>query len=132
MRNAAKLTREISFVSKKDGQVKVVTNDDEFKFSQKLEADDTVVRYQTSVPLENWTTRTYLAGIRKAYRETDWLTSFVVEYTDGTKAAYEIIRQYHLEKRADVEKLEISRRYWTAIGVDKWQLIVMKGAGHDN
>ena len=96
MRNASKITRGISFVSKKDRQVKVVTNDDEYKFAQKLEEDETVVCYHTSVSLENWTQRIYLTNIRKAYREAEWLTSFVVEYADGTTAAYEIIRLYHL------------------------------------
>lgn len=125
MRKANIITREIMFVSKKDGQFKVVTNDDELAFAQKLEADDTVIRYHTSVPLENFAQIIYLTNIRKAYREAEWLTSFVVEYADGTTAAYEIIRLYHLEKRAEVEKLEISRRYWTSVGVDKWQMIDM-------
>lgn len=131
MRNANKITMEIRFVSKKDGLVKLVSNRDELKFAQQLDEDDTVVRYQTSVPMENWTARTYSTGIRKTYRETKWLTSFIVEYTDGTKAAYEVIREYHLEKRAEVEKLEISRRYWTAVGMDKWKMILLKGTEHD-
>lgn len=125
MRKANIITREIMFVSKKDGQFKVVTNDDELAFAQKLEEDETVVRYHTSVPLKNFAQKIYLTNIRKSYRETEWLTSFVVEYVDGTNAAYEIIRPYHLEKRAEVEKLEISRRYWTSVGVDKWQMIDM-------
>lgn len=128
MRKANVITREIMFVSKKDGQKKIVNNDPEFKFAKQLEEDESVSCYCSSVQLENWFERISLSGIRKAYRETDWLSSFLVEYTDGSKAVFEIVRSYALKKRANIEKLEISRRYWTAVGVDKWQVVVVKGA----
>lgn len=127
MRKANVITREIMFISKKDGQKKVVNNDPEYKFAKQLEEDESVSCYYSSVPLENWVGRISLSGIRKAYRETEWLTSFLVEYTDGSKAVYEIVRSYALEKKANIEKLEISRRYWSTVGVDKWQLVVVRG-----
>ena len=58
---------------------------------------------------------------------TLWNTIFKfrdIEYL-GEKPLLEIIRPSDLEKRAEVEKLELSRRYWAMLGVVDWKVVVL-------
>ena len=53
----------------------------------------------------------------------------MVTLADGRKEIREIINSGQLRKRAVVEQLELSRRYWSALDVSDWKVVVdgMKG-----
>ena len=37
-----------------------------------------------------------------------------------------------LIKKADIQKLELSRRYWKRLDVDDWKVVVMARGGDDH
>ena len=43
---------------------------------------------------------------------------------DGRTAVREFIDAGDFTKKAGMEKLELSRRYWTALGISDWKLII--------
>ena len=65
-------------------------------------------------------------GIRKQYFEGQWASDFLIRYTDGTKGIREIVSKEMLDKRAVMEKLEFSRRYWSLSKVDNWKVVVIE------
>lgn len=44
-------------------------------------------------------------------------------FADGTAGIREIVREQQLKKRSVVEQLELSRRYWQAVGVHDWKIV---------
>ena len=52
--------------------------------------------------------------IRKDYFGVEWATDFVIHYVDGSMGIREIVTESMLSKRANIEKLEFSRRYWSS------------------
>lgn len=127
MRDINTKTREISFVSTKDNLQKTVTNDFERTFAITLDADENVISYDCSVILEDINSRVSLRGIRTRYRNVEWASSFYVRYKNGERVVYEIVCESWLEKLTVIEKLELSRRYWSAVGTVDWKMVVVRG-----
>lgn len=51
-------------------------------------------------------------------------SDFYIRHADGTAAVRELVSAADLTKRAEVEKLELSRRYWAALGVSDWKVVI--------
>ena len=66
------------------------------------------------------------AGIRPDYLLTGWATDFVLRYADGRKGVRELIQRQQLKKKAYVERLELSRRYWAATDTE-WMVVIVDG-----
>ena len=49
---------------------------------------------------------------------------FKLFFTDGHIGIREMILKRKLHERAYVEKLELSRRYWKAQGIEDWKLVM--------
>lgn len=64
------------------------------------------------------------AGIRTDYLQTGWSTDFVLRYADGRKGVRELILKEQLKKKAYVERLELSRRYWAATDTE-WMVVIV-------
>ena len=64
--------------------------------------------------------------IRKDYFKTEWASDFLVRFPDGRFGIREIISLEQLGKRAEMEKLEFSRRYWALENAAGWKVIVME------
>ena len=77
-------------------------------------------RYQFVSPLD----------IRKDYFDVEWATDFVIHYADGSIGIREVATEAMMAKRANIEKLEFSRRYWSVSESAKdWKIVLMeKGA----
>ncbi len=65
-------------------------------------------------------------GIRPAYCETEWTSDFLLRYADGRTGVRELVTAVgQLEKRAILERLEFSRRYWSVLDVSDWKVVVI-------
>ncbi len=116
--------RRIIFTSYKLGEPIIVTTDLEYNYAQMLERDISVKRFETMVPLTDWKERIQLKGIRTQYRKMEWLTDFRITYKRGNISIRELVKQSDLASRAVIEKLELSRRYWEAVGITDWKIVV--------
>lgn len=64
------------------------------------------------------------AGIRKLYFQTQWSSDFCIRFTDGRIGVRELAPSAALDKQAEVEKLELSRRYWAAMSITDWKVVL--------
>lgn len=117
--------RDISFRSLKNGCVVTVHNARARKVALLFESDENVIRYQTDVPVKYVDGCIDTKGIRPAFLDDRWRSDFLVEKTDGSKEVYEVTSKSFLERRATVEKYELSRRYWEAQNINKWSLYIV-------
>lgn len=111
-------------MSLKNGTTISVHNSLARRFAIILENDDTIRSYKTNIPLlelSKWIDKT---GIRPAYMDTEWTSDFMIEYNDGMCEVVEVEDAESLEKKATVEKLEISRRYWKANNINSWKIVI--------
>ena len=46
-------------------------------------------------------------------------------FADGRKGVRELAHRADLAKRAMVERLELSRRYWVARDIDEWKVVLV-------
>ena len=46
-------------------------------------------------------------------------------FADGRKGVRELVHREDLTKRAMVERLELSRRYWVARDIDEWKVVLV-------
>lgn len=83
--------------------------------------------YQTGCPLDaDIMGRKSRAGIRTDYLQSGWASDFVVRYADDHKGVRELIQRQQLKKKAYVERLELSRRYW-AVTDTEWMVVIVDG-----
>ena len=66
-----------------------------------------------------------LIGIRTSYLKEDWVSDFSVETIEGEILIIEAIAESKLKKKSEVEKLELSRRYWLSKGA-KWKVYIVE------
>lgn len=118
--------RTIRFFSQKNQEVLIVHSALAKKFAEHLEKDSAVKKYQTNVALENWKEYVSSAGIRKSYLTCEWTSDFLIEDENAQVSVREIVSASDLDKRAEVEKLEISRRYWKSVNVFSWQAVIVE------
>lgn len=119
--------RDISFYSSKNQNVICVHSREAREYAKILEQDDMVTNYEAGYVLEKERYQFVSPlDIRKDYFSTEWATDFVLHYADGTMGIREITTEASLLKRATVEKLEFSRRYWSASEAVDWKIVIME------
>lgn len=120
--------RDISFRSDKNGKVACVHSREAREYARILETDDTVERYDTCHLLDRERYQfVNPIDIRKDYFDVEWATDFVLYFVDGNIGIREIVTETMLSKRANIEKLEFSRRYWSVSeAVKDWKIVIMK------
>ena len=121
-------TRDIKFYSEKNQTMVMVHSKEARAYTKYLESMEQVASYVAGKPLD--AERLKLVSkvdIRGEYFETQWQTDFYLIFTDGTVGIRELATAGDLTKRAEVEKLELSRRYWLGAGVTNWKIVWMGG-----
>ena len=63
--------------------------------------------------------------IRRDYFKERWTSDFLLEYADGRKGIRELVFSSNLKKRAVIERLEFSRRYWKVLNIEDWKAVVI-------
>ena len=121
-------TRDIYFFSQKSNQMMCVHSERAREHARRLEEDGGVESYEVNVQL-NIDQYPYLSAvdIRASYFQTQWTSDFMVRYRDGRREIQEIVNVDDLKKRAVIEKLELSRRYWELMQVSKWCVVLESG-----
>ena len=119
-------SRMFRFYSPKNEKVVVVRTVDARDFARWLDEQDWVLSYVPSVPLDPEQVRSVCAsGIRRAYATESWCTDFHITGVDETQIVREILLRRFLDKKSEIEKLELSRRYWMARGVTDWKVVII-------
>lgn len=120
-----KKTRDIKFYSEKNKCMMCVHSAEARAYAGLLENDPMVASYETCVPLDTSLYAHILpVDIRAEYLTIPWASDFLIHFVDGHVGVREIVTDVKsIEKRAAVEKLELSRRYWRAAGVKEWRLV---------
>lgn len=125
MDRAGKRVRDISYHSPKNGGMVVVHSEAARAYSKYLEERPEVVSYEACKRLDatrlNSVQKT---DIRGEYFREQWSSDFYIRHADGTAAVRELVSATDLTKRAEIEKLELSRRYWAALGVNDWKVVI--------
>lgn len=125
--------RDIQFYSEKNETLMSVHSRDTKVYADLLEASPHVVKYRCLLPLEpSFMEEVSRLGIRPVYFETAWASDFWIENADGTTGIREVLPIRHPIKKAMIEKLELSRRYWKQLDVDDWKIVVIDRGGDDD
>ena len=90
-----------------------------------LEERPEITAYEACKPLDiNRLDALQKTDIRGEYFREQWSSDFYIRHADGTAAVRELVSAADMTKRAEVEKLELSRRYWAALGVNDWMVVI--------
>lgn len=122
MTKAGNKTRDLSFMSAKNGRTMTVHTEQAMQYAMRLESDPAVSSYVTNHPLEPDKIEPE-QGVRKQYYETQWTTDFVVMFTDGTMGVRELVTKNKLSQRSEIEKLQLSQSYWQKITAG-WKIVI--------
>ena len=122
MTKAGNKTRDLSFMSAKNGRTMTVHTEQAMQYAMRLESDPAVSSYVTNHPLEQDKTEPE-QGVRKQYYETQWTTDFVVMFADGTMGVRELVTKNKLSQRSEIEKLQLSQSYWQKITAG-WKIVI--------
>lgn len=118
-------TRDIRFFSEKNGDIVVLHSKWARDYAKWLEEQPWVQSYEASCHLDaDIMGRISRAGIRTDYLQTGWATDFLICCADGRKVVRELILKEQLKKKACVERLELSRRYWAATDTE-WMVVIV-------
>ena len=127
MERLGERTRDIRFYSNKNGDIVCLHSKWARNYARWLEEQAWVQSYQVGCPLDaDIMGRISRAGIRTDYLQTGWATDFVIRCADGRKGVRELILRQQLKKKAYVERLELSRRYW-AVTDTEWMVVIVDG-----
>ena len=125
MQKKGRKQRDIKFYSQKNDCIVIVHSEREQVYAQKLEDDFDVAGYTYGKSLEPAIVdRIQHVKIRKAFLEENWLTDFYIISRTGTISVREMTSTNALAKLAEVEKLELSRRYWQFLGITDWKVVI--------
>ncbi|MDO4938387.1 MAG: hypothetical protein Q4E54_00285 [Lachnospiraceae bacterium] len=129
MLKTGKKGRDIKFFSRKNDAMVMVHSSDSYRYAVLLEERDDIGRYEAGRALDSQKMKLLnRIGIRKEYLDASWETDFYIENTDGSVSVREITTEKALSTRAEAEKLELSRRFWTDLcGVHDWKVVIMRG-----
>lgn len=116
--------RETTFMSGKCGEIITVIGEPARKFAKALEADTRVYSYKTNIPVKIVSASFQTIGIRPSYLKEEWLSDFQIETVGGSEIIIEVTTKDLLLKKSEVEKLELSRRFWLAKGL-AWMVAIM-------
>ena len=122
MTKAGNKTRDLSFMSAKNGRTMTVHTEQAMQYAMRLENDPAVSSYVTNHPLEQDKIEPE-QGVRKQYYETQWTTDFVVMFTAGTMGVRELVTKNKLSQRSEIEKLQLSQSYWQKITAG-WKIVI--------
>ena len=122
MTKAGNKTRDLSFMSAKNGRTMTVHTEQAMQYAMRLENDPAVSSYVTNHPLEQDKIEPE-QGVRKQYYETQWTTDFVGMFTDGTMGVRELVTKNKLSQRSEIEKLQLSQSYWQKITAG-WKIVI--------
>ena len=128
MDKSGRKTRDIKFYSKKNEAMVIVHSKEARAYTKYLEDMEHVSSYVAGKPIDP--VRLQMLSkldIRGDYFKQNWESDFYVLFDDGTVAVRELATAEALSKRAGIEKLELSRRYWNSVGVTDWKIIWMGG-----
>lgn len=127
MNKARVKSRDIHFRSEKNGKVMCVHSAAARAYAKELEESASVLSYETGVVLDQ-ERYAYVnpLDIRKDYFKMEWATDFALHFEDGTTGIRELVSMESLTKRAEMEKLEFSRRYWALENVANWKVVIME------
>lgn len=129
MERAGVRTRDIQFWSEKNQQMICVHSRRARDFARWLEQQSWVKTYQTCVPLEqNRFPNVSPIDIRKEYFLQEWTSDFVIQTADGRNSVREFIDEREFTKKAVMEKMELSRRYWAILDIADWKLVISSEA----
>lgn len=126
--------RGIKFFSVKNSAILIARNERIKRYAESLEHRGDVIRYRICERLDAGVfDRIDPVDIRSEYFDRDaggslWESDVWVEFESGEKAVREIIDPRALSKQATIEQLELSRRYWAALGVYDWRIVVLETA----
>lgn len=125
MERTGERTRDIRFYSSKNNDIVCLHSKWARDYAKWLEAQPWVQNYEAGCPLDaDIMGRISRAGIRTDYLQAGWATDFVIRCADGHKGVRELILKEQLGKKAYVERLELSRRYWTATDTE-WMVVIV-------
>jgi hypothetical protein len=127
-------TRDIRFFSQKNQKMICVHSQAAKDYAKYLEDQPHIIGYETCELLRAERFQ-YVSplNIRKEYWVKKWTTDFLLHYADGRTGVREVLDKQDLTKRADVEKLELSRRYWAGLDVSDWKVVITKeGVSQDD
>ena len=126
MNKAGGKCRDIIFKSNKNQKVMCVHSREAREYAKVIEEDPRVLTYEINVQLDM---KKYVyvnpIDIRKEYFEISWTTDFLLHYVDGSVGIREMVIKQKLSKRSEIEKLEFSRRYWSASDVLDWKIVIV-------
>ena len=126
MNKAGGKCRDIIFKSNKNQTVMCVHSREAREYAKVIEEDPRVLTYEINVQLDM---KKYVyvnpIDIRKEYFEISWTTDFLLHYVDGSVGIREMVIKSKLSKRSEIEKLEFSRRYWSASDVLDWKIVIV-------
>lgn len=119
--------RDIKFFSGKNQAVVCVHSAEAREYTKYLEGLPSLEKYEVDLSLE-LTRFPHLSvvDIRAEYFTLDWVSDFRLFFDDGSAAIREFVKVQNLKKRATVEQLELSRRYWQAVGIHDWKIVTDK------
>ena len=119
--------QEIRYYSNKNSRLITVKSNVVRSYTKHLEDRETVKEFEVHKKLTSERIQQLQrVDIRKDYIDSEWETDVYITYTDGTNGVREIVKEEWLEKRAVIEKLELSRRYWQSVGVTNWKIVIME------
>ena len=126
MEKVGKKTRDIRFKSTRNKCVMVVHSPEVRAYCKYVEELQGLDSYEVSKALDQGRLRAVpRTEIRGEYFDCEWTTDVYLQYEDGTIGIREVVRRTDLDKRAEIEKLELSRRYWKLFGVTDWKVVAM-------
>lgn len=125
MERTGERTRDIRFYSSKNNDIVCLHSKWARDYAKWLETQPWVQSYEAGCPLDaDIIDRISRAGIRTDYLQAGWATDFVIHCADGRKGVRELVQQQQLKKKAYVERLELSRRYWAATDTE-WMVVIV-------
>ena len=126
MDKAGMKTRDIRFFSSKNDKIICIHSKWARDYAKYLEQQPWVQSYQAVVPLEpDYMQYVSPIDIRSLYFKSEWATDFLIRFVDGRKGVRELVHREDLTKRAMVERLELSRRYWAVRDIDEWEVVLV-------
>ena len=126
MDKAGMKTRDIRFFSSKNDKIICIHSKWARDYAKYLEQQPWVQSYQAVVPLEpDYMQYVSPVDIRSLYFRSEWATDFLIMFADGRKGVRELVHREDLTKRAMVERLELSRRYWAVRDIDEWKVVLV-------
>lgn len=130
MERAGIKTRDIRFWSDKNDCMVCAHSKWARDYAKYLEEQSWIEGYEVNVSLDpEQFNHVSPVDIRSEYFQTGWTSDFSIRYADGRKGIRELASREQLRKLANIERLELSRRYWAAMGIDDWAIVLISEGG---